>query len=399
MAISIVYDEQQIMLSQGWSGISSYLQPVDPDVEDILAPIINELIILQNQIGMYWPGQGINTLGTWNTHSGYQIKMSGEIQLTITGTVETNTTINLFEGWNLIPVISNCGAADIAELFAGTSMVMVREVAGTGIYWPDFGISTLGKLLPGSAYMVLMETDEDIVFPSCSKAQSIGGNGSEEIASGKQLLKEAAGISGQAEIIPTPNIHTIAVPVSAFDGIDIAYGDILEAFDTNKNCYGLAQWKGVNLSISLFGDDQTSPENDGFGEGNPVSFKLFKTGSGEELLLEAIYNKLLPDNDGRFVSNGISSITGFKAGPTGISGINPAEISIYPNPATDKISISYHADTEATLSLYNIHGLELMSITITQATSDVNISMLAPGPYLVKIHNAESSFVQRLIVK
>ncbi len=44
-------------------------------VEDMLADIINELIILQNNDFVYWPLQGVKTFPGWNETYGVQIKM------------------------------------------------------------------------------------------------------------------------------------------------------------------------------------------------------------------------------------------------------------------------------------------------------------------------------------
>jgi len=394
MVITIVYDDQDIFLTEGWAGISSYLIPVDPAVGEVLNPVINELIILQNQMGMYWPGQGINTLENWESHSGYQVKMSGEIQLTITGTIEANTTLNLSEGWNLIPVISSC-AVEIEELFAGTGMVMVREVAGTAVNWPDFGISTLGKLTPGSAYMVSMDTAEDIVFPDCFK-----NNKENELSGSPRVsLNQASEITGNTELIPTPNIHTIAIPVSAFNGVGISIGDVLEAYDENNNCFGMALWDGEAMSISLFGNDQTTAELDGFVDWNPIYFKIFETSSGDEKLLEATFDDKLPENNGLFVSNGISSITEFKLSPTGIGASVQSGIQLFPNPATDQFTVRNPSGDEVELKIYNIHGLEVLSLTLSNFTTDINISAFPAGPYLVKINGWKSSYVQRLIIQ
>jgi PKD repeat protein/uncharacterized protein (DUF2141 family) len=46
-------------LPQGWSGISSYIEPQDSNIETLFADIAPEMIILQNDNGMYWPGQNI----------------------------------------------------------------------------------------------------------------------------------------------------------------------------------------------------------------------------------------------------------------------------------------------------------------------------------------------------
>jgi len=60
-------------------------------------------------------------------------------------------------------VLSEC-AVDVEALFAGKDMVIVKEVAGWNLYWPEYGINTLGAMLPGKAYFVLMGSAGEIVF-------------------------------------------------------------------------------------------------------------------------------------------------------------------------------------------------------------------------------------------
>jgi len=387
--VTIIFNEQDIFLYAGWAGISSYLVPVDSSVEEMLAPVINELIILQNQIEMYWPGQGINTIGNWDSHSGYKIKMSGDIQLTITGIPELNTTLNLFAGWNLIPVISQCNT-DVADLFNGSSIVVVKEIGGTQIYWPYFGINSLQQLLPGKAYMVLMDTDDDITFPGCEKASPMGINQqTENISIGSDTKWN--------KVIPTNLSHIIALPQTAFSGIKIEKGDLVGAFDENGHCFGISSWDGANTSITLFGDDHTTAIKDGFGADETINFRLFKIETEEEVSMKAVYDVAFADNDGRFAAEGISAVVQFKHTSTGIFNNGEPEIRVFPNPATDFITIQSQYDGESELSIYNMHGLEVMSIRLTQSTTELNISMLARGTYLLKINNGKTTFVHRLI--
>jgi hypothetical protein len=159
-------DVQQIELPQGWSGLSSFIDPETNDLESIFQEIIGNLVILQNETGVFWPEQNINTLGPWNTHEGYQVKMAGAANLDISGSIESNKTLLLTEGWNLIPVISECDV-NVSELFSGKDVSIIKEVAGWNIYWPEFEIYTLDVLQPGKSYFVLMGSAESIVFPGC----------------------------------------------------------------------------------------------------------------------------------------------------------------------------------------------------------------------------------------
>jgi len=159
-------DVQQIELPQGWSGISSNIVPGTANLDSMFQDVIDDLVILQNASGVFWPEQNINTLGTWNSHEGYQIKMAEANNLSISGTIENNKTLQLNEGSNLIPVLSEC-AVNVSDLFSGKDVSIVKEVAGWNVYWMEFGINTLDFLEPGKSYYVLMNSADSITFPDC----------------------------------------------------------------------------------------------------------------------------------------------------------------------------------------------------------------------------------------
>lgn len=157
-----------IGLTSGWAGISSYLIPFNDEVEIIFNPIINELVILQNFSGFYFPADTVNTLGNWSNSSGYMVKIKNDCQLKIIGSETNNKTLNLTTGWNLIPVLSSC-EVNTAEIFAPVlpNLVIAKEVAGTGVFWPELSINSLPVLMPGKAYFVKMATNVTISFPGC----------------------------------------------------------------------------------------------------------------------------------------------------------------------------------------------------------------------------------------
>ena len=160
---------QDLQLTTGWTGISSYMLPFDTDVEYIFDPIVGELMILQNFDGAYQPSTGLNTLGNWNNTSGYVIKVADNCELKIMGSNYEGNTLTLATGWNLIPILSECDI-NTEELFGRilSSVLIVQEVAGTGLYWPLHGINTLPLLNPGKAYYIKMSAPETISFPSCN---------------------------------------------------------------------------------------------------------------------------------------------------------------------------------------------------------------------------------------
>ncbi len=167
--------QQSITVPQGWSGLSGYVLPDNPAIESLFLPVQNQLTILQNLQGFYYPSQQINTLGNWDSQSGYVAKFNQATTIDFSGVLMQNGTLNLEAGWNLIPVLSTCPV--IAEtFFAGYDVGLVKEVAGSDLYWPAMGINSLGLLLPGKAYYVLMNSPATIGFPDCSGSTWQCGN-------------------------------------------------------------------------------------------------------------------------------------------------------------------------------------------------------------------------------
>lgn len=166
--VNQIPDQQVISIPQGWSGISSWVIPDNPEIETLLAPISGDLVILQSMENIYWPGQ-VNTIVNWNTFDGYMIKVNNPVNLSINGFETQVKTLNLKQGWNLIPVLSHCDVS-IVQLF-GLSLVnvsMIMEVAGSNIFWPDYLITSLTTLTPSKSYFIKVNNDITITFPQCN---------------------------------------------------------------------------------------------------------------------------------------------------------------------------------------------------------------------------------------
>jgi hypothetical protein len=140
--------------------------PDETDIATLLNEIYPELIILQTMEAMYYPSEGVNTIGTWESQSAYKIKVSQEVSLNITGFPEQNHTLQLAQGWNLVPVVSN-NPVDVVDLFSSVSdkLVVVKGIADNGVYWLEYEINTIVNMMPGKAYFVLMNEAGEITFP------------------------------------------------------------------------------------------------------------------------------------------------------------------------------------------------------------------------------------------
>jgi uncharacterized protein (TIGR02145 family) len=148
------YGLQPITLEQGWAGISSYLNPFEQDMEALMEAISDQLIILRDIAGNYYQ-PGNKELFNWEHTKGYYIKMASQAALEVEGVYPLSGQLDLQQGWNLIPVLSDEPVELEELLFTNTGKVdIVTEVAGLKLYWPDMEIATLQELLPGKAYLV-----------------------------------------------------------------------------------------------------------------------------------------------------------------------------------------------------------------------------------------------------
>lgn len=161
---------QTLQFHDGWNAVSSYIFPINSDMDVILNPIIQDLVILFNSDGVYWPGQDIFTFLNWTPNTGYMVKTTETINLTIVGFKKyPQDPVILPSGWSVLPVNSSC-PLQVVELFSGhPDILMIKEVGGYNIYWPEMGINTLESINPGKAYEIFNASDNDIsiAFPGC----------------------------------------------------------------------------------------------------------------------------------------------------------------------------------------------------------------------------------------
>lgn len=378
-------------LQAGWSGISSYVIPQNPAVENIFQPNLTELIILIDPYGkIYWPGQEINTIINWNSHDGYLIKTGGETQVLFSGLEEPLKSVTLSADWNLIPVLSKCDV-DVAALFESTSLQIVKEVAGWKVYWPEFNINSLNMLESGRSYYVRMIGSGVIHYPVCESLKSNALSGD-----------DPPDFSPWPLDLPTAKSHTMAITVPAVNTIEINSGDVIGAFDPAGSCFGVVQWKYQNTSLTIFGDDPMTSRKDGFFTGETISFRHYSQTTTKETELIAEYDPSLPDHQGVFAENGLSAIRHLKEDPAGVFSLPGRRIGIFPNPASGKVSVSFYGiDGIVELELSNIHGNILQrhryDVSENQTTFTIDLSEMPAGIIFFRFIHNDKTIIRKVI--
>jgi|GEM_PF-1610690 len=382
---------QDITIPQGWSGISSYVEPVNTELDSVFNKVMNDLIIMQTQTGIYWPGQNINTIGQWNTMEGYSIKMENNSGLTMTGFRSGVNTINPGNGWSIIPVLSACDV-DVETLFQETDLTIVKEVAGWKVYWPGVNINSLEYLQSGKSYYVLMNSQGEITFPECTPESLKGSKQSSNVFDNLQFMPW-----GKFE--SSPNTHIVGVKSNAISESLLKKGDLIGVFDQSGACYGVALWDETNTTLTIIGDDAFTENKDGFIEGEKLNFRAYVSTTGKEYDLDVVFNTDLPSNNGLFVTNGLSLIDDVKFSAVNVSEFNSFDVLIYPNPATDKLYIDFDRPQAVDVVLFDVKGQVVLEQSLTGLRNQIDISTLKGGVYLIKLEGENILKTERIIKK
>jgi len=151
---------QQIQLNTGWNIISFNILPENMDLEDILAPVIGLIEIVQDDhSGTIWPAYSINTIGQMSINEGYKVKMSGGMTLTVTGSAVTlPVTLTLDPGWNTIgfpsQVEQNAESVLQPLIDSGVFIQAVDENDNTLNIINGDPVNEIGNFKPGKGYNV-----------------------------------------------------------------------------------------------------------------------------------------------------------------------------------------------------------------------------------------------------
>jgi uncharacterized protein (TIGR02145 family) len=360
-------ETQTISLSQGWTGISSYLDPADPDVALLMEAIQEQLVILMDIDGNYYQPSGKSPLINWDFTKGYYIKLASEETLEITGLYPLNKQLDLQTGWNLIPVLSDV-SVDIEDYFADHlgNIEIVNEVAGLHIYWPAMSIYTLTQLMPGKAYFVkatapfsLFELPEVATAPVTDITAFNAVSGGEVISEGSSpvtvrgvvwsTLENPTVEDNEGITLDGPGAGTFVSEVTgllsettyflrayATNDEGTAYGNEIEfttPFGTSFECFTVTDVNGNLYNAELIGDQCWMAEN----------LKATKTAGGGDITRYCYQN----DPDWCDIYGGLykwetimNGAAGSNEVPSGVQGICPTGWHV-PSAAEWQILVDY----------------------------------------------------------
>ena len=380
---------QLLELSAGWNMTSSYVQTENMDVAVITAPIVGDLIIMKNNIGLaYLPDWGFNGIGDWDNTQGYQFKVANDVTIEMTGDMllPENSPIELVEGWNMISYLRSVDASTEAVFAEFTEEVVIVK-NGLGLaYLPNWDFNGIGDMTAGQGYQVKMYSDQELLY----NANDVD-----------YRMQNSTVIDNRVDPIEFnkntgSNMHLV-IPEDSW-GIDVYQNDEVYAYDAQGDLIGAAKITLPNTVITLWGDDKSTPEKDGLYDSE-----------GWTLVVNSILHNKTHQLDYQLVDNN----DGYEQDQLVIASeitysINLNDIALFnsiPNPTNHSTEIGLYLQKEQAinLSLYNLLGDEIKVLKRGKLAEgyhsiQMNVDQMAPGTYFYKLETDSKSITKRLEV-
>lgn len=376
--------EQIINLQPGWAGISSFVEPENPLLSDMFAPIADQFTLLQNDQGnLFWPEQDINTLQVWDPSQGYLINMQQDVLLAIQGVLIENPVVFFDEGWSYVPVlVPEPYPAD--QLFNSVEgFVMAKDIAGPGVYWPEYEINTMGELMPGKAYNAYSLQPGEAIYEFIPAEKAMDATPAEH----------SDPVTPWNPVDYAPNSHTVVFNIyeSGFEK-----GDVIGAFTGNNWCAGSTEVKDPNsgFALAVNAADPKGEAAAGFKTGETIRFKVYRPATQEIFELSPKYNPEM--NNGNFAPNGMSEVNSLKLSAAGMVPHGLQDVKLYPNP--NKGSFTIESENEVVeVSVFNAFG-EVIYEESNVGTFSIDLKNQPKGTYFVKLQTDNANRIEKVII-
>lgn len=388
--INIVVPIQIISVTKpAWMGISSYVNKSASTVPEVMAPVVNDLVIMINKQGNeYWPEPNppINKIGNWSP-IGYKAKFNAATCLPIYGDTLTNQDFIINGSFTYLPVLTNVPTS-ILTLF-GTNNLKVLMIYDwlTGQIWTNVAYD-FQYLQPGKAYLLVSKTISTftVTFPDYNPELPISNNTAGPITPWRNN-------SPWNSVINTMQPHVIMFSEATTQ--QLLQGDIIGAFNKMGNCVGMAEYEGSDSFYKLvaMGDDPMTPEAEGYEIDDEMIFKMYRQSTGETFDISLTYNVEYPSSDGLYALNGVSMADRLTMNITSVSTLeNEYKINVFPNPASDLLNIVADVEIKG-ITLVNNVGQSILTRAENSRSFQINVSRYTPGLYILKIETRSGSII------
>ncbi|MCX6258447.1 MAG: choice-of-anchor J domain-containing protein [Bacteroidia bacterium] len=159
---------QNINLPAGWCYFSTYINTVQT-ISSLVSPVLANVIIVKSEAGnVYWPQYGVNNIGNAVVGKAFQVKMTSQSVLPVTGiqVIPQNTPILIPNGWSLLGYLRNSPSPLVSMFGAWSSSIGIIKNSIGQVYWPYYGINSIGMMNPGEGYNIRTWTNINFTYPA-----------------------------------------------------------------------------------------------------------------------------------------------------------------------------------------------------------------------------------------
>lgn len=381
-ALTIQY--QYINLPEGWSYFSTYIDPFEANIDSICSPIVNQVIIVKDGTGSsFWPQYGVNMIGDLTIGAGYQIKMSSVQTLEVAGlSVQPESTpITIIQGWSYLGYLRQNPASIATMLSPVVSQVIIVKNGAGQSYWPQYGVNMVGNMNPGEGYQIKMNTQQVLTYP----ANSLVFTKSEIIQPRPAYLQDA---------INTGTNMTLGI---IYKGPNLQPDSEIGVFSPTGLLVGSAIINSNFTAITLWGDDELTPDTDGLKDGESFTVRIYSPDLKAEEELELTWL----EGDGSYQKDKIAV----------------AELSVNseldktilyqntPNPFRQETEFSFYIPekTRVEFTILNMLG-EVVEVLISEEMNTgkhrlkYQTKNLSPGSYYYRLETSNYTETRKMVI-
>lgn len=391
-----LYQKQVIPLKQGWNIFSTYIAPFDSTIVSVFKAIEANVNVVCNYDTCYAPNQ-YNGIEFIEPGKAYKVNMISADTLVVIGDgiLPELSPIPLTQtgsDWNLLGMLRN-SVTDIEYVFENCisnldNVKIIKNQNGV-IYWPQYGLDFIDTLMPGQGYEVNMYSPDTLLYPANDTLI---------------VFKTTRNANPSCKYFNTPKPTGISLAL----GIDIdawdylpQVGDEIAVVNSKNKVVGCAVFNGENLALTVWGLFNENENEIGLKQGEGLHLILYSSQSNS---IEDLNVETWLDNESSFEANSIRIIK--KVNNTNSKDPDlSADISIFPNPAGEEISIEFVTDCskEIIVSIFDIKGncIQLNKFKGIAGKNSLNypIQDLKSGCYTLKIQIGGTLFNSSSFVK
>ncbi|NOZ08045.1 MAG: T9SS type A sorting domain-containing protein, partial [FCB group bacterium] len=387
------------LLPNQLNNISLFVDPTDPDVENMFAGF--DLLLLKDDAGHYYvPEANVNLVGSWILEKGYKIYINGDSELILatdgTLAVPEDHPISLSPFMmNNIAYLRNDALA-IADVLADVPVLLVRDDDGH-FYAPGVPVNTIddtGGMQPGSAYEIFLSGMEaaEFTYPAYGTLARTPIVNEDYFATLSEHYEIAK--SGTA----TPII------ITDLEGT-VEIGDELAAY-AHGELVGAARISDLNAPVVIAAWEAFSDydlELPGYRKGDAIELRLWSNALGRELPvianLDNDYYGAAPLSTGTvMVTDAAEVVDGFML------------TNNYPNPFNPETSFEFVVPFATTVSLdiYDITGRHIRTLVSGDVSSGLHRVVwdgldsandpVSAGMYLYTLRSDQVTLTKKMVM-